>query len=171
VYQLPRLTGSKGLVKNVLGGWTTSGIFKASTGLPFNITTGKDTGDLNFTQRPNRVPGVPLYISGVNQAAGFVNPAAFSIPTVVDPASGLILGNFGNNIVRMQPTVTCDWMFGKRLYGSDRFNVDFRSEFFNILNHPVFGFPTANLSTGSLFGKSTSASDPREIQFMLKVSF
>jgi hypothetical protein len=62
-------------------------------------------------------------------------------------------------------------MLGKRLGSAERFNFDFRAEFFNILNHPIFGFPTANLSAGSLFGTSTTASDPREIQLMLKVSF
>jgi hypothetical protein len=170
VYQLPRLENANGLVKAVLGNWTTSGIFKAATGLPFNITTGKDTGDRNFTQRPNRVAGVPLYIPG-NPASGFINPAAFAVPTAVDPASGLILGDFGNNILRMPANITCDWMLGKRLYASERYNVDFRSEFFNILNHPVFGFPTTNLAAGSVFGKSTNAADPRQIQFMLKVSF
>jgi hypothetical protein len=171
VYQLPRLNGSGAFVKNVFGGWTTSGIVRASTGLPFNITTGQDTGDLNFTQRPNLVSGVPLYLSGRNPAQGFVNPAAFAVPTAVDPATGLKLGNFGNNKLRMPATFTCDWTLGKRLYGSERFNVDFRSEFFNLLNHPVFGFPTSSLSAGGLFGKSTSATDPRQIQFMLKASF
>jgi hypothetical protein len=170
VYQLPRFNGSSPAVKAILGGWTTSGILRASTGLPFNITTGKDTGDLNFTQRPNLVSGVPIY-TGMNPAQGMLNPAAFAVPTVVDPSSGLILGNLGNNFVRMPATFTLDWTLGKRLYGSDKYYVDFRSEFFNLLNHPVFGFPTSNLASGGLFGKSTSASDPREIQFMVKLGF
>ena len=171
VYQLPRLAGSNGFVKNVFGGWTTSGIIQASTGAPFTVTTGGDTGDETFNQFPNRVPGVPLYLSGRNPATGFLNPAAFSIPTVVDPSSGLILGDLGENAVRMPPNFTFNYMLGKRLGSAERFNFDFRAEFFNILNHPIFGFPTANLSAGSLFGTSTTASDPREIQLMLKVSF
>ena len=171
VYQLPRLNGANAFAKAVLGGWTTSGIFKASTGLPFNITTGGDTGDLTFNQRPNRVAGVPLYISGNNAAQGFVNPAAFVKPTVVDPTTGLVLGSFGNNILRLPASYAFDWSFSKRVYGSDSFFVDFRSEFFNILNHPIFGFPTSSLAAGSLFGKSTSASDGRQIQFMLKLGF
>lgn len=171
VYQLPRLEGRNAFVKGVFGGWTTSAIFKASTGLPFNITTGGDTGDLNFTQRPNVVQGVPLYISGNNPAEGFVNPAAFSVPTVVDPGSGLILGNLGNNTLRLPASYQFDYMLGKRLVAAEKWNLDFRSEFFNILNHPVFGFPVTNLSSGSLFGKSTTAADGRQIQFMLKVSF
>ena len=64
VYQLPRLTGQNGFVKSVFGGWTTSGIIQASTGQPFNMTTGGDTGDNIFHQFPNLVPGaadLPLW--------------------------------------------------------------------------------------------------------------
>src|SRR5262249_33109096 len=107
IYQLPRFEGQNPYIKAVLGGWTTSGILKASTGLPFNIVTGGDTGDLNFTQRPNLVLGVPLYLDR-SPADGFVNPKAFSIPTTKDPASGLILGSLGNNRVRMPATFTFD---------------------------------------------------------------
>ena len=179
VYQLPRLVGSNGFVKNVFGGWTTSGIIQASTGPPFLVVTGGDTGDQTFNQFPNRVPGVPLYLSGRTPAAGFLNPAAFSIPTAMDPSSGLVLGDLGVNTVRMPPNFTFNYMLGKRLGSAERLNFDFRAEFFNILNHPIFGFPfqgasgapSASLSAGPLFGQSTSASDPREIQFMLKVSF
>jgi hypothetical protein len=169
VYQLPRFASSNGFVKNVLGGWTTSGIIQASTGAPFIVTTGRDTGDHLFTQWPNRVPGVSLY-SGASPAAGYLNPGAFSIPTAVDPSTGLVLGDLGVNTVKMPFNFTFNYMLGKRLGSTEKLNFDFRAEFFNILNHPIFGFPTANLSS-PLFGKSTTASDPREIQLMLKVSF
>lgn len=170
VYQLPRLVGSNAFVKNVLGGWTTSGIIQASTGAPFIITTGLDTGDQLFHQFPNRVPGVSFY-TGRSPANGYLNPAAFAIPTAVDPSSGLILGDLAENTVKMPTNFTFNYMLGKRLATAERFNFDFRAEFFNILNHPIFGFPTASLAAGSLFGTSTTASDPREIQLMLRVSF
>jgi Carboxypeptidase regulatory-like domain/TonB dependent receptor len=171
VYQLPRLAGSNEVVKNVFGGWTTSGIVQASTGAPFNVTTGGDTGDENFNQFPNLVPGVSPYISGNTPARGFLNPAAFAVPTAVDPSTGLVLGDYPENSLKMPPNFTFNYMLGKRLGSAERFNFDFRAEFFNLFNHPLFGQPTANLSAGSLFGTSTTASDPREIQFMLKISF
>ena len=170
VYQLPRLEGANSFIKNIFGGWTTSGIIQASTGAPFNVTTGRDTGDKNFTQFPNRVPGVSFY-SGRSPARGFLNPAAFSIPTAVDPSSRLVLGNLAINSVKMPSNFAFNYMLGKRLGSAERFNFDFRAEFFNIFNHPLFGLPTANLAAGSLFGTSTTASDPRQIQLMLKVSF
>jgi Carboxypeptidase regulatory-like domain/TonB dependent receptor len=171
VYQLPKLANANAVVRNVFGGWTTSGLVKTSTGLPFNIITGGDTGDLTFTQRPNRVPGVPLTLSGVSPADGFINRAAFTVPTAVDPATGLRLGNLANNVVRMPATFVCDWMVGKRLVNSETLNLDFRAEFFNMLNHPVFAFPQASLASGTAFGRSTSASDGRQIQLSLRFSF
>lgn len=171
VYQLPRLNGSNGFVKAVLGGWTTSGIIQVSSGQPFIITTGGDTGDKIFHQFPNLVSGQSIYLSGRSPGQGFLNPAAFATPTAVDPSNGLVLGNLAVNTVHMPTNFTFNYMLGKRLGSAERFNFDFRAELFNIFNHPIFGLPTSNLAAGSLFGQSTTAGDPREIQLMLRVSF
>lgn len=170
VYKLPTLAGSSPFVKNVLGNWTTSGDLKASTGPPFTVLTGGDTGDGLVLQRPNRVPGVPLTLKGVSPANGFINRAAFTTPTAVDPANGLILGNLADNSATMPPSLFLDWMLGKRVYSSDKLNLDFRTEFFNVLNHPVFAPPPVTL-TSSTFGVSSSTGFPRQIQFMLRLSF
>jgi hypothetical protein len=170
VYQLPRLTNSNGFVRNAFGAWNTGGLFKAGSGLPFTVTTGLDAGDFLFRQRPNLVLGMPLTLSGISPADGFVNRAAFAIPTATDPVTGLRLGNLGTNTVRMPTTVVCDWMLGKRVFSTEKLNLDFRAEFFNMLNHPVFALPVTALNSGS-FGKSSSADNGRQIQFMLKFSF
>ena len=168
-YFLPRLGGSAPVVRNILGGWSTSGVVKISSGLPFLVFTGGDAGDGTFEQRPNIVPGVSFY-SGAGPARGYLNPAAFAVPTVTNPATGLRLGNELNNIVNMPLTVTMDWALAKKLYAGDRMGVDFRGEFFNLLNHPVFATPVATL-TAPNFGKSQTASDPRTVQLMLRFSF
>jgi hypothetical protein len=67
-------------------------------------------------------------------------------------------------------TLTLDWDLAKKLYRSEKFNVDFRAEAFNILNHPVFLSPTATMSAPN-FGKATGATDPRELQMSLKFNF
>jgi hypothetical protein len=68
---------------------------------------------------------------------------------------------------------------------SERWRLQFRTEFFNAFNHPNFGNPNANFSPNSLggFGKVTNTlapilgtdsggpGDPREIQFALKLYF
>ena len=57
---------------------------------------------------------------------------------------------------------------------TERYKVEFRSEFFNILNHVNFGNPSANVAPASIatFGKLlTTIGDPRDIQFALKLYF
>lgn len=82
------------------------------------------------------------------------------------------MGNMGNNSVRLPVTFYCDWMLGKQVATvGEKLKIDFRAEFFNVLNHTVFALPDNNLSSGT-FGKSSStAVDNRQIQFMLKFNF
>jgi len=170
-YELPRLAASSGLVRGAFGGWTTSGIIKVLSGTPFNVITGQNEGNFRLQQRPNLVLGVPTILDGVSPADGFVNPAAFAIPTAADPATKLVLGNLGNNVLRTRPSFFMDWSAGKRFRITEKLSTDFRAEFFNILNHPVFAVPINNLASGSLFGKSQSARDARQIQLMLRFNY
>lgn len=52
----------------------------------------------------------------------------------------------------------------------ERFNLQFRSDFFNFSNHPNFGLPGTTLNTPA-FGVIASARDPRQIQFGLNLTF
>jgi hypothetical protein len=167
-YMLPTLASASSGMRNVFGGWSTSGILRAASGLPFNIFTGGDTGDGTFEQRPN-LTGEPIYLNA-GAGRGFVNPAAFSVPTDVDPATGLRLGYLPNNYVHLPFTLTMDWGLAKKFYPSERFNVEFRADAFNMLNHPVFSSVVGTLSAPN-FGKAQGASDPREIQLSLKFNF
>ena len=58
----------------------------------------------------------------------------------------------------------------KRIPVAERVNIEFRAEFFNVLNHANFLNPVANLSNPN-FGRILSAGDPRVIQFALKFIF
>jgi hypothetical protein len=53
---------------------------------------------------------------------------------------------------------------------TERANMEFRAEFFNLFNHANFGAPNVTMSLGN-FGQVTSAADPRFIQFGLKLLF
>ena len=67
---------------------------------------------------------------------------------------------------------TLNWDFSvyKTFSVSERHRLQFRTEFFNVLNHPNLGNPGLTVGTAN-FGKITSASDPRELQFGLKYHF
>jgi hypothetical protein len=124
-----------------------------------------------FQQRPNLVLGVPTTRDGVSPADAFVNPAAFMIPTFTDPITKLTLGNLGNSVIRTRASLFLDWSVAKTFRTTERLHTEFRAEFFNILNHPVFATPINNLASGSLFGKSQSARDARQIQLMLRFNY
>ena len=170
-YELPRLANANSFVRGALGGWSTSGILKVLSGTPFNVITGQNEGNFRLQQRPNLVLGVPTVLGGVSPADGFVNLAAFAIPSFTDPVTGLTLGNLGNNVLRTRPSFFMDWSVAKRFKVTEKLKADFRAEFFNILNHPVFAIPINNLASGSLFGKSQSASNARQIQLMLRFTY
>ncbi|HTV54103.1 MAG TPA: hypothetical protein VMI06_04230, partial [Terriglobia bacterium] len=107
----------------------------------------------------------------------FINPAAFSIPS---------LGNFGScppNAFHGPGLWDADLSLFKEFQLTESKRVEFRAEFFNALNHPNFADPDADIAFPSSFGKvyntlapvlgtnSGGPGDPREIQFALKLYF
>jgi hypothetical protein len=197
IWDVP-ITKSLGTIgTHVLGGWEVGGIITAETGVPFTPLIGGDPLGLNNTDPfafPNRLTG-PGCNSAVNPGnpQNYVNLSCFSVPmatpsiaaqctpfkTVPGSCSNL-LGNAGRNSVIGPGLVTWDFSLFKNNYIkriSDSFNVQFRAEFFNILNRPNFAVPTDNQTffaqdgsavggAGSVDQTSTTA---RQIQFALKV--
>ena len=139
--------------------------------------------------RPNIVPGVSPYARvAFRQGNGavnrqYLNLAAFAQITAncaIDPntkipsaASCPQLGTFGNesrNAYRGIPLYQVDAQISRIFPIHESLNLDLRLEAFNMLNHPNFNNPTANLSTGS-FGQVSSAKTPRIFQAGAKISF
>jgi hypothetical protein len=184
VYDLPFARHSTGLAGKLLGGWTLSGIGMAQTGLPVNITVTRKSsvmldGDAKY-QRPNLVPGVPIYPTS-QTINGWLNLAAFAVP------AKNTWGNLGRNIARGPGYWEADTALEKKIHLKEKWNLKFRAEGFNLLNHPIFGSPTtpgtspasANISAPASFGVittplntgATGTGTPRRIQFMLRLEF
>jgi hypothetical protein len=188
IYELPFGAGkpfaSTGMASRLLGGWELAGIGSARTGLPVNITmTRKATAVLDgntSSQRPNLVPGVPIYAA--NQTIdNWFNPAAVSLP-----ANGT-WGNLGRYIANGPGMFEIDSSLQKRFRISERLRLNFRAAAYNLLNHPVFKNPASAI--GSLtgnppavsgsFGRITSIINtgavgtgaPRRIEFMFRAEF
>ena len=163
----------------VLGGWQLGGVYKASSGQPFTPLLGGDPqgSKLDETSEPPNLVAGPGCNSVVNvgnpdhyiktQCLGFPNPANLrgnlGRNTLIGPGvSNLDFSVFKNNRIR-------------RI--SENFNVQFRAEFFNILNHANFASPTDNLDVFDQSGAPvasagliTSTQTPsRQIQFALKL--
>jgi hypothetical protein len=158
----------------LVNNWEFAPLVHIVSGAPFNVTAGVDN---SFTDqgndRPNLVPGVPIYLhqalrSGTGQAnRGYLNPAAFaqvtapctaSLPpgTVLTPLNCPTYGTLGNvarNAFRGPTAVQFDAQVSRVFPIHESLKATFRLEAFNVLNHPIFGNPTSNLSTTATFGQ------------------
>ena len=184
-YQLP----GGAHYRRLTNGWSVQGLFTAHTGTPYTPLLGEDiAGDGDQfaanNQRPNIVPGVPLYISSSAPPYQVANPAAFSIP-----AAGTF-GDAGRNILRNPGLEQFDASLLKNTRITERVTAQFRAEFFNVLNHANFASPaasgnnlltagssfglsqeSANMSSGGLLSPLFNSGGPRSIQFALKLLF
>jgi hypothetical protein len=180
VYMTPSLESWGDVASGVLGNWQFNAIATFYSGTPANISSGVNTAGLtngNGT-RPDLVPGVPIYLDHDNNPLTFLNPAAFQLPQVGS------FGTLGRGVIRnpgyknVDMSLTKNWPFG------ERYNVQFRSEFFNVFNHPNFSGLNTSLSFDGTagdgtfgtvgngnFGRLNTASAAREIQFGLKFQF
>src|SRR2546423_279696 len=77
-------------------------------------------------------------------------------------------GNSGRNIVYGPGLANVDFAMAKYFPITERVKLQFRGEFFNLLNHTNFNDPNSTLTAGT-YGRITSALDPRILQFGVKV--
>jgi carboxypeptidase family protein len=188
-YQLPwdkRLNGR--LAKATLGGWAINGIFSYGSGLPFNIQTGFNNsrdGDTNQPDRPDLAPGASNNpIHGVTAGCQGVpagqklhtperwyDPCAFTLP-----AAGFY-GNLGRLTVTEPGLANLDFTMVKTTLLTETKKLEFRAEFFNLLNHANFGLPILNVFNASRVRAgnggtiSNTTTDNRQIQLGLKLVF
>ena len=163
--------------KHWYGGWDSSGIMTARTGLPVNVSVSRPAsslpdGNALSTERPNLVLGMPLYLD-YGTAGLWLNPAAFSIPKAGT------WGNLGKNVVRAPGLFQNDTSLSKQVLIKERASMALGFQFFNIFNHPQLAAPSANISSTSNFGRITStintspigAGTPRRVQVFARFSF
>ncbi|MCU1260719.1 MAG: hypothetical protein JWO80_3604, partial [Bryobacterales bacterium] len=159
------------------GGWQWSGTSTARTGLPLSVSVTRKASDVPdgnvlSTERPNLVPGVPLYLD-YGTTGLWLNPAAVAIP-----AKGT-WGNLGRNVLRAPGLFQIDTALSKQFRVTEHMGLDLGAEAFNILNHPQLGAPGVNISSTSNFGKITTpintspvgAGTPRQVQVFMRLSF
>jgi hypothetical protein len=166
LWQLP--SPKEGLKRALFGGWETSAILNWQSGFPLNITSG---GDYSFSNpaRGNdqaQVIATPHYTHGStnDKITQWFTTSAFTAP------ADNTFGNAGRNILIGPGTFNIDFSAHKVFSFGERYQLQYRAEFFNFLNHPQFYNPDTTLSD-STFGQITSARDPRIIQMALKFLF
>ncbi len=172
VVQSPGFGGH--LTRRLTKDWMISPIISMYTGAPFTITDGKDislSGQNN--DRPNVI--APNQVFAVPQAAlpYWFNPAAFQCAGS-NAACSVFSGQFGNlgrNALYGPGTISWDMNITRMFQVTERWRLELRGEFFNIMNHANWNPPGTTLSSSGTFGAVTAFSDPRIVQMALKLYF
>ena len=167
LWQIPTIA-KHGLTGKLANGWELTSIVQWRSGFPFSVVSGSDNSFSGVNNDRADYIGGPASLdpnrSHGQLIAQYFNTAAF-LPNAVGT-----FGNSGKNILRGPGLFDTDLAVLKNTKVTERFNVQFRAEFFNVFNNVNFGGPSTNLSSAS-FGRITSAGDPRILQFALKTTF
>lgn len=149
--------------KRRLGGWQISGITTFSSGNPFDVLNQPSTLNTGTAQRADRLADGRLEDWTLNRyfdLAAFRSPAPYTF------------GNAGRNILRGPGLHTWDVSLIKDTRFRERYNLQWRADFFNLANRPQFNPPGNTIGTPQA-GRisSTRFSTNRQIQFVLKLFF
>ena len=204
VYDLPYGRGkhfgnaSGSVARAVLGDWQVSGVTTARSGEAFDALLGGDVTNTGATSaRPDRIAN-PYDFSfdvagqlalgcskpGHQTLDCWFNQAAFAVPALAPgQATAHMFGNTERAVLRGPDLVNFDFSIYKNFQLGERYQLKFRSEFFNIFNHPSFGLPNfgsgggssgacyVNLPGGANISQTNTPDTQREIQFGLKLEF
>src|SRR5215472_1879923 len=174
VLPIPKYDGFRG---KLFDGWGASAILTYQTGFPILISDGNDqelmgsffflpVGEPDKTGPFQTFNGRKLQTFNNVAANYFFNPNSFADPNLAQ------FGNSSRTICCGPPISNTDISILKRTRINERWDTEFRAEFFNAWNHAQFVNPDGNFSDlGSTFGVVTNTRDPRVIQFALKFLF
>ena len=180
-YDLPRLNKGNSVLRQIVNGWSTSGLIQYHSGDALTAYMGTDVSLTGLVQdRAQEDFTKPAYSKDAggagNCAAGkyclnYLNPGAFGVPANTGPGTGF--GNVAKDTLR-GPSYT-NWSGAvTRTFTVFRENrLELRAEYFNVLNHVNFNNPNTSNPIGSstTFGTITGAGDPRIAQFAIKYLF
>lgn len=194
------------LTDALLGGWSINAIATLQDGQPITLgcPTGPTTGTGCYVIRvPGQSQKLGLHTDSNGKISWFGNPAAFTQPCVLGGTPGNLVPEVGNptgcvpltglDALGGDPTTSVgpgfhrlDFSMFKAFRLNERFTMEFRSEFFNIFNHPNFNAPNFggngvvsvpnsgnynNAAFGEIGSTRDAPYDPRQIQFALKLYF
>jgi hypothetical protein len=164
------MSDASGAKDKLIGGWGVDGVTVFQRGFPLKISDsnpnllsalGLGTG----TIRPN-------YVSGCDKNGPRSTAAWFNTNCFVDPAP-YTFGTEGRTdpTLRQDGIINFDFAIFKRTNFTERTNLEFRTEFFNLFNRPQFAAPGTTFGASNFGVVSAVANNPRLIQFGLKFSF
>ena len=197
VYEFPFMRDQKGVLGQIAGGWQISGITTFESGVPYTVFNGADANNLVGNNdrpdfNPNGLKGVRA-IPNATSPTGYVNPDANNAP--IDPKTAQYValaagvgrtGTAGRNTERTSGLNNFDFTVQKRFRLTEGKSLEFRTEFFNVFNHPQFGTlsispfapPTAgpqadviNTPAGQFLQPQFGDGGGRVIRYLMKLTF
>jgi len=169
-WELPFWRNGRNWYQYALGGWQLNGIATLMSGTPFTVFDSNDVAAVGSapeitgfsSNRPNLV-GNPN--TGPRKVDNWFNAGAFQ---QLDPvANAGQFGTAGRNIVQGPGYANWDFSAMKNFRLAESKQLQFRAEFFNILNHTNFRLPDSDISSPT-FNHILAAQPPRLVQFALK---
>jgi hypothetical protein len=181
VYQLPHPGSVSSIEGRVLGGWMASGVTTIQSGHRLTAIQGNPNNAYGVPyDRTDYTPGCSVNKSGSVQSriSDYFNTSCFTTPPLIANNSDGVATQFGNSpIGNIDGPSEVDFDFAvtklvKLKFPKEGSSIEFRSEFFNLFNHPIFKDPGTAFGPGSAPGEITATVvSPRVIQFALKYRF
>jgi hypothetical protein len=190
-YELPWGPGrpwlNSGPLGKILGGWQVNGITTLRGGFISDVQTNLVPPTFNTYNIADRVLGQPLLVQQNRGPDHYINPNAFRVPVTVLGTNGQPVqtyGDAGRGVVRGPGSVNFDFSVFREARFKERYRLQIRGEFFNLMNTPTFflasaggvstscngtpGGPCTNPQFGTLVNGTATG---RQVQFGLKLLF
>jgi hypothetical protein len=181
IWELPFGRGkplaNSGWVSWLVGGWQTNGLISLYSGSPFTVTSsGTSLNAPGNSQRADQVKPEVQILGGVGRGQAYFDPLAFA------PVTERRFGTAGFNSLRGPGVRNWDAGLYRNFRFSERWQLQFRTDVYNVTNTPQFGNPGANVDSLRLgpggtisdlngFTEILSATGERQIRLGLRLSF
>jgi hypothetical protein len=179
VYEVPFFRDQKGFAGKLLGGWQVNPFLTFQTGAPFTVLNGADPGGrlagisgmVGVAIRPNVTTDLDLSSMGIPELRSLWNstPAGQRFFTQVTAAQGL--GNAGRGILRADGIGNMDLSILKNTRMSEKTNLQFRADFFNLTNTRNFGVPDGRVNSAAFLNQWNTDGGRRKIQISARFQF
>jgi hypothetical protein len=180
LWQLPS-TNQLSVLDAIARDWSLDTVIVARSGFPFNALVDLGASEVagQFT-RPDLVPGQPVWVASVQAPGGeMLNPNAFAVPSTVRQ------GTEGRNDIAGFGFTQADVSLVRLFSLGERMKLQFRTDAFNVFNHPNFANPPGFIQFGPLYFQSIQmlnqalgglnplfqSGGPRSLQLSLKLTF
>lgn len=163
-----RFQSKQGWVNTAFGDWQLNLILIFQTGIPFTPTLASPVANTGTGSRPNLLGDAKLSERTLSR---WFNTALDTAGAPWGTPALFTFGNAGRNILRGPGRTNIDFSVFKEFAVTERFKLQFRSEFFNLPNHPQFDLPNSGIGTAVAGTISGTVGTPRDIQFGLRLVF